>query len=469
MLAGQEKNKKLGGLEVRRRRSLRILIGIWCAGFLALVVGGTFALTEITGSDAEAAITPAPGPVTATPQVAPAPADAPAPAAAALGAILATAVANPALGTLTGSVTDTATGTVLWSQDPDRPMIPASTTKVLTAAAALLSLPPDHRITTRVVEGSRPGEIVLVAGGDPTLTAVPVGADGFYPGAPRIADLVQQIERSGALVDTVLVDTGSYMGDPMAAGWTPSDVEGGYIAPIEPVMLDGGRLNPREDESPRSATPALDAGRALAAALGADPATVAFGTASPGAAPLASVQSALLRDRLRQMMDHSDNVLAETIGREIAVASGSPASFTGAVDSVLRALATAGFDVGDVTMHDVSGLSVDNRIPARLLDAVMASAAGGEQDSLRPMLDYLPVAGATGTLSDRYASANRDGAGWVRAKTGTLSEASGLVGTVVDVDGRVLSFALMSNDRLPGESRPALDAVAATLRGCGCR
>ncbi|WP_238072603.1 D-alanyl-D-alanine carboxypeptidase, partial [Rhodococcus zopfii] len=171
-------------------------------------------------------------------------------------------VANPALGTLTGSVTDTATGTVLWSQDPDRPMIPASTTKVLTAAAALLSLPPDHRITTRVVEGSRPGEIVLVAGGDPTLTAVPVGADGFYPGAPRIADLVQQIQRSGALVDTVLVDTGSYMGDPMAAGWTPSDVEGGYIAPIEPVMLDGGRLNPREDESPRSATPALDAGRA---------------------------------------------------------------------------------------------------------------------------------------------------------------------------------------------------------------
>ncbi|MBH0119391.1 D-alanyl-D-alanine carboxypeptidase/D-alanyl-D-alanine-endopeptidase [Rhodococcus sp. HM1] len=469
MLAGQDKNKKLGGLEARRRRSLRILIGIWGTGFLALVVGGTFALSEIVGSDAEAAITPAPGPVTATPQVAPVPADAPAPVAAALGAILAPTVADPALGTLTGSVTDTATGTVLWAQDPDRPMIPASTTKVLTAAAALLSLPPDHRVSTRVVEGSRPGEIVLVAGGDPTLTALPVGQDGFYPGAPRVADLVQQIQRSGAVVDTVLVDVGSYMGDPMATGWMPSDVGGGYIAPIEPVMLDGGRSIPNADESPRSPTPALDAGRALAAALGADPATVAVGTASPGAAPLASVQSAPLRDRLRQMMDHSDNVLAETIGREIAIASGSPASFSGAVDSVLRTLTAAGFDVGGVTMHDVSGLSVDNRIPTRLLDAVMASAAGTDQDALRPMLDYLPVAGATGTLSARYASANRDGAGWVRAKTGTLSEASGLVGTVVDVDGRVLSFALIANGRPPGESRSALDAVAATLRGCGCR
>ena len=175
---------------------------------------------------------------------------------AALGAILAPTVADPALGTLTGSVTDTATGTVLWAQDPDRPMIPASTTKVLTAAAALLSLPPDHRVSTRVVEGSRPGEIVLVAGGDPTLTALPVGQDGFYPGAPRVADLVQQIQRSGAVVDTVLVDVGSYMGDPMATGWMPSDVGGGYIAPIEPVMLDGGRSIPNADESPRSPTPA---------------------------------------------------------------------------------------------------------------------------------------------------------------------------------------------------------------------
>ncbi|MGV9735715.1 D-alanyl-D-alanine carboxypeptidase/D-alanyl-D-alanine endopeptidase [Rhodococcus aetherivorans] len=468
MLAGQGK-KKLGTLAGRRRRNLRILFTIWGAGTVALLVGGAFALSDVRSGEAAAAIAPAPAPVTATPQVAPVPADALAPTAPALAATLAPALGNAGLGNFTGSITDAATGTVLWSKDPARPMIPASTTKVLTAAAALLALPAEHRVTTKVVEGGRPGEIVLVAGGDPTLTARPVGESGFYAGAPRIADLVQQIQRSGTVVDTVLVDAGAYAGDPLAPGWFPADIAGGSVAPLEPVMLDGGRLNPLEDESPRTPTPALDAGRALAAALGADPARVAAGTARPGAAPLAAVQSAPLRDRLGQMMGYSDNVLAEAVGREIAAAEGAEPSFRGAVDSVSAVLREAGFDLTGLTLHDVSGLSVDNRIPAQLLDGVMAAAAGTEQASLRPMLDYLPVAGATGTLSERYASTNRDGAGWVRAKTGTLSQASGLTGFVVDTDGRVLTFALLSNDRPPGESRPALDAVAATLRGCGCR
>ncbi|MEE2034949.1 D-alanyl-D-alanine carboxypeptidase/D-alanyl-D-alanine endopeptidase [Rhodococcus chondri] len=468
MLAGQEKNKKQGVLATRRRRSFRILLGIWVAGFLALVVGGVFAVYDVQNT-ASAAIAPAPAPVVATPQVMPVVADAPAPTPAVLAVALEEAVTNPALGAFTGSITDTATGTVLWSREPDRAMVPASTTKMITAAAALIALPADHRVTTRVVAGSRPGEIVLVAGGDPTLTARAVGESSFYRGGPRIADLAEQIRRSGAVVDTVLVDTGIYGGETLAPGWFPDDVGEGYVAPIEPVMLDGGRLSPLEDESPRSPTPALDAGRALAVAVGADPASVALGTASPGAAPMAVVESAQLRERLAQMVTLSDNVLAEAIGRELAIASGTAPTFQGAVDTAVRTLEGAGFDMGGVALRDLSGLSVDNRIPARVLDAVIATAAGPDRPALRPLLDYLPVAGATGTLADRYGTTNRAGAGWVRAKTGTLTLVSGLTGYVVDTDGRVLSFALLSNDRSPAEARPALDAVAAALRGCGCR
>lgn len=468
-MAGQEKNKKQGQPATRRRRSFRILLGIWAAGFLALVVGGVFAVYDVRNTAEAAAITPAPAPVIATPQVRPVGAEAPAPTPGALAAALDEAVKNPGLGAFTGSITDTATGTVLWSQNPDRPMVPASTTKMLTAAAALTALPADHRVTTRVVAGARPGEIVLVAGGDPTLTAQPVGESSFYRGGPRIADLAEQIRRSGAPVDTVLVDIGIYGGETLAPGWFPDDVGDGYVAPIEPVMLDGGRLRPLEDESPRSPTPALDTGRALAVALGADPAAVTLGTAAPEAAPLASVESAPLRDRLGQMISLSDNVLAEAIGRELAVASGSAPTFQGAVDTAVRTLEGAGFDLSGVVLRDLSGLSIDNLIPARVLDGVIAAAAGPDRPALRPMLDYLPVAGATGTLADRYGSTNRAGAGWVRAKTGTLSLVSGLAGYVVDTDGRVLSFALLSNDRSPAEARPALDAVAAVLRGCGCR
>lgn len=466
------KDRKMGSLAAQRRKRVRILL----IAVLVAALGATGTVLAVTrpdlGLSADATTTatnPAPPPVLPTPQVAPVPDDAPMPTPAGLAAALAPGLASPDLGTFTGVVSDAATGAVLWSQGPDAPMVPASTTKVLTATAALLALSPEHRVATRVVRGETPGQIVLVGGGDPTMTAQPAGQPGFYPGAARLDDLVAQVRNSGVVVDSVVVDNGAYAGPALAQGWFPADVGAGYIAPMEPVMLDGGRLRPLEDESPRSATPALDTGRLLAAALGADPAAVTVGTAPSGAAPLASVESAPLRDRLGQMMGHSDNVLAEAVGREIAMKAGMEPSFGGAVAAISQTLVAGGFDVGGLTLHDASGLSVDDRIPARLLDRALTAAAGDSAPKLRPLLDYLPVAGATGTLSDRYASGDRNGAGWVRAKTGTLSAASALAGYVTDVGNRVLTFSLMSNDRPPQVSRPALDALASTLRSCGCQ
>lgn len=446
-----------------------------------------------------------PAPVRPSPRVAPAPDNAPAPTAAGLAAALAPVVGNPDLGAFSGSVTDAATQTVLWSADENKAAIPSSTAKILTTAAALLTLPPDHRVHTRVVTGTNPKEIVLVAGGDPTLTAVPDGK-GYYPNGPRLADLADRLRAAGVSADTILVDTSLYSGPTMARGWDPADIGGGSIAPIEPVMLDGGRIDPPTEYSPRSTTPALDAGRALAGMLGLDPARVRAGTAPANATELASVASAPLRDRLHDMMVYSDNVLAETVGREIAVATGRPASFDGAVQAVTGQLRDAGFDMTGVSMYDASGLSTDDRVPARLLDRIVATAASADareeaerstarptqpppwapralsgpasttqpetnddlSTTLAPLLDHLPVAGGTGSLTNRFVTRDRAGAGWVRAKTGTLSVASTLVGYVLDSDGRVLTFALMSNDRPPEVSRPALDAVAATLRNCGC-
>ncbi len=463
------KDRKMGSLAARRRTRTRRLLGT----VAVLGAGAVVAAFVVQGPDlgfgvgsAAPVTTPAPPPIVAAPQVAPVPADTPIPTPAALAAVLAPALANPALGNFTGVVSDAETGTVLWSQGPDTPMIPASTTKVLTAAAAMLALPAEHRVATRVVQGTEPGQIVLVGGGDPTLTALPAGQNGAYPGGPRLEDLVAQIRDAGATVQSVVVDTGAYTGPPLAQGWMPGDIAAGFIAPIEPVMLDGARLDPHEDESPRSATPALDAGRALAAAFGVAPELVTPGRAPSGAPPLASVESAPLRVRLEQMMSHSDNVLAEAIGREIAIETGADPSFAGVGVAITGALGGAGFDLIGVTLHDASGLSVDGRIPARLLDRILAAAAGDTAPKLRPMLDQLPVAAATGTLSERYGTGG--GAGWVRAKTGTLSQASALAGYVTDVGNRVLTFALMSNDSPPGVSRPALDAIASTLRSCGC-
>jgi D-alanyl-D-alanine carboxypeptidase/D-alanyl-D-alanine-endopeptidase (penicillin-binding protein 4) len=122
---------------------------------------------------------------------------------------------------------------MLWQQGSDVPMQPASTNKVLTVAAALLTLDRDERVTTKVVSAdpARPGTVVLVGGGDPTLSAAPVDQDTWYPGAARIADLAAQIRNKGVKPTAVLVDTSLFSGPEMAPGWDPADIAGGDFAP----------------------------------------------------------------------------------------------------------------------------------------------------------------------------------------------------------------------------------------------
>ncbi|MFC8044456.1 D-alanyl-D-alanine carboxypeptidase/D-alanyl-D-alanine-endopeptidase [Nocardia sp. NPDC057353] len=484
MTGGNSRNT--GDLAARRRRRTRLWVGLALAVLVSMVASVALIVQPWSPEFQHGGLTVAapPAPVAVDPQVDPAPSNATAPSASGIRAALAGVVANPDLGAFSGQVTDADSGAVLWSGGQDTPMIPSSTLKVLTTAAALLALPADSRVTTQVVAGAAPNEAVLVAAGDPTITARPDGK-GYYPGAAKLADLAAGLQGRG--IDTIVVDTSSYTGPTMAKGWEAADIPGGSIAPLEPVMIDGGRLDPLVEYAPRSTTPALDAGRQLATQLGLDPGKVELGTAAPGAAELASVRSAPLRDRLRQLMVWSDNVLAETVGREVAAARGLPQSFDGAADAVRAVLTEAGFDLTGVSMHDSSGLSVDDRVPARVLAAVLTAAAeptgaaavqpagtsarperGARSATLAPLLDTLPVAGATGSLASRYTGGDPAGAGWIRAKTGTLSVASALVGYVLDRDGRVLTFALMSNDRPPEVSRPALDAIAGTLRNCGC-
>ena len=71
---------------------------------------------------------------------------------------------------LSAYVVDAETHQELYVRDADEGVVPASTTKIVTAVAALHALGPDARIDTEVVRGSSPDEVILVGGGDPTLT-----------------------------------------------------------------------------------------------------------------------------------------------------------------------------------------------------------------------------------------------------------------------------------------------------------
>ncbi len=453
------------------RRSRRSSHAVLAAAVIAVVAAVVAAAAFLTGGRSNAQV-PAPRPpAVAKPAVVPLP-DAAVPTTNGLTAALAKALADPNLGNLTGRITDAQTGKQIWEQRADVPMQPASVNKVLTTAAALLTLDRAARVTTTVYAADQtlmPGVVVLVGGGDPTLSAAPRGTETWYHGAARIADLADQVRGSGLVPTAVQVDTSLFSGPDMAPGWDPDDIAGGDIAPIQSVMLDAGRIQPTTDESRRSPTPALDAGRALAAELGIDPTKVTFAPGPAGGRQLASVQSAPLMERLLEMMNASDNVMAETIAREVAKATGRPLSFAGGVDAVLTTLTGAKIDITGASLVDSSGLSVADLLTAKTLDEVVNAAAGTEQPALRPMLDLLPVAGGSGTLSNRFfdPDVRKSPAGFLRAKTGSLTKTNSLVGVVTDAAGRVLTFAFISNNA-GDRGRLAIDALAATLRTCGC-
>ena len=452
------------------RRSTHVVIGVAVLLLVAAVVAAAAVLGNGNSTSDAQAVKPAPAAATASPGIVPVADSATKPTPDRLAATLAPLVADPNLGALTGRITDAITGAQLWAQGADVPMQPASTNKVLTTAAALLALDRDARLTTRVMASGQPGVVVLRGGGDPTLSAAPAGQDTWYRDAARISDLADQVRRSGIFVTTVQVDISAFSGPTMAPGWDPADIDGGDIAPMEAVMLDGGRTQPVSVDSARSMTPALDAGRALAVALKVDPAKVTVLPAgTPSGQEIASVQSPPLIERLRQMMNESDNVMAESIGREVAAEQNRPQSFDGAVQAVLGQLDKAKIDTGNARLLDSSGLSVHDRLTAETLDGVVNAAAGTDQPKLRPLLDVLPIAGGSGTLSNRYLDTDggRAAAGYLRAKTGSLTGTNALAGIVTDASGRVLTFAFISNNAGP-TGRTAIDALAAVLRSCGC-
>ena len=423
------------------------------------------------GPEAATATVPAPDPPTPPPPVLAAPVDGPAQTAAGVARMLAGPLADPRLGgRVSATVVDVQTGEVLIDRSAGTYVLPASTAKLVTAVAVLATGAADRRLPTRLVAGARPGDVVLVGGGDGTLSAARGGQPTAYEGAPRLATLAARARRAGlGPVTRVVVDGSLFSGPRLAPGWNAVDIGGGYVAPITAVMLDGGRQGP--DIRARSAEPDLAAGRALAAALGAPDAPVVRGTAPAGARLLAEVESQPVARLVEQMLLASDNVLADLLARQVAIGEGRPASFAGAAAATRAVLDRLGLPTGGDRLVDGSGLSLTDRVTPALLVAVLRAAAAPDRPELHALLPGLPVSGYDGTLDDRFRGPAAPAAGHVRAKTGTLTGVSSLAGLVRGAGGRLLAFAVVADRVSPTgtlAAEAALDTVAASLARCGC-
>ncbi|MBM9466317.1 D-alanyl-D-alanine carboxypeptidase/D-alanyl-D-alanine endopeptidase [Nakamurella leprariae] len=456
----------------------RVLI-IATAVVIVLVVAGVLIATALRPDSSQDAApsptsTPTDPPVAVAPsRVAPITGSDQVPTAAGVQARLAGPLANPALGQLSGIIVDPASGATLWSEDAATPQIPASTVKLLTGAALLTSADPDARLVTQVVAGDQEGDIVLIGGGDVTLSARAEGVETEYAGAPTMADLAAQVLASGVDVRRIVLDATAWIGPDFAEGWLTADIgtdtTTGSITRMSPLMVDGDRINPGTQYSRRTGDPTITAGKAFAAALGQPDLPLIEGPAPEGAQVIGEVSSQPLSILLAQALEQSDNVLAEALARQVALARGAEPSFEGAAQATIEAIQAMGIDTIGTELFDGSGLSESDRVPPTVLAAVLSQAVGPDAGTLRDLLTGLPVAGATGTLDERYReSVSHDAAGWLRAKTGSVAVTYGLAGYVPDQNGRLLVFALNSNSVVGNPTRYAMDAVAAALRGCGC-
>lgn len=417
--------------------------------------------------------------------VAPLVSTAPLPDAATLATDLKQALTYDAAGTFGMYVADAVTGQTIFSQAGETAKTPASNLKLLTAAAALKTLGTDARFSTSAVSGASPNEIVLLAGGDAMLAAGESDADAAM-GHAGLATLAQQTATALAAAGvsgpmTLVIDDTLFTGATLNPKWTDGDVDAGEIAPIYPMALYAGRIAPNVLTGGRPQDSAVSVAEAFASALenagvsttgaisrGTAPASAASaapGQAQPGSV-LASVSSATVAEQTQYMLAESDNYVAEVLGRMVAVKLGLEASNDGAVAAVRQVVTGLGLPLDGVVTTDSCGLATGNLISPEKFVTLLRLMLADPAADIGHALPGLPIAGLTGSLDNRFGSASQlDGAGVVRAKTGSLNQVTSLSGYVINSDGRLLVFSIIGNGLTGGAAaaRPVVDAAAAVL------
>lgn len=363
-----------------------------------------------------------------------------------LGALL----GGDGLGTVrTGAVLDVATGTVLYDHHAGKATTPASTTKLATAVAALGLLGDSYTLTTRAVLAPG-GRVVLVGGGDPTLELDALAAD-----------TAAALHARGTTRVRLGYDT-SYFTGPLLHPIGHNE----NLAPVSALMVREGRLDhSASGPAPRSTDPARSAARSFAKLLRSHGVTVSgspHAADGTGGTQLAVHRSVPLDQLVERMLTNSDNDIAEALARQVAVASGQPASFAGAARAIPAALRTYGVPLGHCVFTDGSGLSHGDALSPTTLTRLLALAASPAHPELRPVLDGLPIASFTGTLASRFDGG--PGAGLVRAKTGTLTGTNTIAGITTTPSGRVLAFSFMlQGTQSPPAAEAALDSLATAV------
>jgi D-alanyl-D-alanine carboxypeptidase/D-alanyl-D-alanine-endopeptidase (penicillin-binding protein 4) len=346
---------------------------------------------------------------------------------------------------------DLTTGQVVFSRNPDLPLAPASNEKLTVTYTALEELGPDYRFRTEVFATGRQdgstwlGDLYLKGFGDPTLTSLDLD---------RLATQIAQLGIT-RVAGRIVADESWFDALRIAPGWK----SGFFVTecpPLSALVVDGDWYDGHHALQPAIA--AAGDFRRLLRRRGVAVGAVVPGRAPEGALALAQVESEPLADVVRAMDVDSDNFIAEMLLKDVGAEVGGGGTTAAGIEIVRRDLAAAGLPLAGVRLADGSGLSLDDRLTARFLTALLQTL-WSDPDLHDPFWSALPVAGRSGTLEKRMRRAPAYGV--VRAKTGTTDRASALSGYV----GDRYVFAVLQNGWPVSEwaARRAQDRFATAL------
>lgn len=401
-------------------------------------------------------------------------------AAPAVGARQATPPAPLASALASWTAGNPATSVAVWRLDAGEPVEvmaykattprrPASTMKVVTAAAALLALSPSFQFETRLYAGAAAtqngrvltGSLYLKGYGDPTL-ASPAYARRYMDGAANsIGRLARPLRDAGVtkVNGPIVVDETFFDTLRRVPSWPAQ-----YASECQP--LSGMTVNQSYLGDVRRRyvkNPPIATGVRLRLAMKSI-GTTQTGTVVAGRAPaqgrlITTVKSPPLSTIVGLMLPDSDNFLAEMLTKNVGAygrGTGSTAAGTAHARTLLGGKGALG--PSDV-LEDGSGLGLRNRLTATSLVRVL-SAADAEPDWGTALIDALPT-GGQGTLKRRFTAAGLKAR--VHAKTGYISGTSTLAGVVDSPGGARYAFAILMNQGSISGAKATQDRIVTLL------
>lgn len=410
-------------------------------------------------------------------------------------------------------------GDTIYEFNPRLLLVPASTQKVFTAAAALSILGPDREVATTVALDPVGAKIYLKGCGDSLLSAADLASlasaaaqkmdkgkeyalaadlscfDDLYRGMGWMWDddemMISPLSVNHNAV-SVLVQPGAKAGAPAVVSAEPRTsyytlenlARTGNAG--EPNSIQASRRPGERDNvvtvtgaialgSPplvkqasiwRAELMALSLFRDALRAHGIKVTTMTTAPAPAGTTEVART-SRRLEELVRFALKTSDNVTAESLLKLLGLhATGKPGSAEAGSVAVRGYLEKHGIATGNVVVADGSGLSRYNLSSAETMIQTL-QAIYRDPVLYRVFQESLPVAGKDGTLKNRMKGSCAEGK--VRGKTGNMKGLSALAGYATSADGEPLAFSIMiQNYPVFGrQAREFQDRIAKLL--CGFR